>query len=88
MKPLSLPLVSRSGILYGNPKAHKPVADNMPKFRPIVSAINTPGYNLAKFLIPVLEPLTDNKFTVLQDCFALVLLKKLQNMIVPFLWEV
>ena len=87
MKPLSLPLVSRSGILYGNPKAHKPVADNMPKFRPILSAINTPGYNLAKFLISVLEPLTDNKFTA-QDCFALVLLKKLQNMIVPFLWEV
>ena len=56
MKPLSLPLVSRSGILYGNPKAHKPVADNMPKFRPILSAINTPGYNLAKFLRSVLEP--------------------------------
>ena len=87
MKPLSLPVGSRSGILYGNPKAHKPVADNMPKFRPILSAINTPGYNLAKFLIPILEPLTDDKFTV-QDCFVLVLLKELQNMIVPFLWEV
>ena len=35
----------------------------MPKFRPILPAINTPGYNLAKFLIPILEPLTHNEFT-------------------------
>ena len=45
------PVGSRPGILYGNPKVHKPVVDNMPKFRPILSAINTPGYNLAKFFI-------------------------------------
>ena len=57
------PIGSRPGILYGNPKVHKPVVDNMPKFRPILSAINTPGYNLAKFLIPILEPLTHNEFT-------------------------
>ena len=36
----------------------------MPKFRPILSAINTPRYNLSKFLIPILEPLTHNEFTV------------------------
>ena len=41
----------------------------MPKFRPILSAINTPGYNLAKFLIPILEPLTHNEFTV-KDSFS------------------
>ena len=41
----------------------------MPIFRPIVSAINTPGYNLAKFLIHILEPLTDNEFTV-KDSFS------------------
>ena len=51
------------------PKVHKPVVDNMPKFRPIISAINTPGYNLAKFLIPILEPLTYNEFTV-KDSFS------------------
>ena len=39
---------SRPGFLYGNLKVHKPVFDNMPNFRPILSAINTPGYNLAK----------------------------------------
>ena len=63
------PVGSRPGILYGNPKVHKPVVDNMPKFRPILSAINTRGYNLAKFLIPILEPLTDNEFTV-KDSFS------------------
>ena len=26
------PVGSRPGILYGNPKVHKPVVDNMPKF--------------------------------------------------------
>ena len=39
------PKGSRPGILYGNPKIHKPVVDNLPKFRPILSAINTPEYN-------------------------------------------
>ena len=43
----------------------------MPKFRPILSAINTRGYNLAKFLIPILEPLTQNEFTV-KDSFSFV----------------
>ena len=41
----------------------------MSQFRPIVSAINTPGYNLAKFLIHILEPLADNEFTV-KDSFS------------------
>ena len=29
---------SRPGILYGNPKMHKPFVDNLPIFRPILSA--------------------------------------------------
>ena len=58
------PKGSRPGIFYGNPKIHKPVVDNLPKFRPILSAIDTPGYNLAKFLIPILEPLTNNELTI------------------------
>ena len=52
------PKGSRPGILYGNPKIHKPVINNLPKFWLILSAINTPAYNLATFLIPMLEPLT------------------------------
>ena len=55
---------SRPGILYGNPKIHKTVVDNLWKFRPILYAINTPGYNLGKFLIPILEPPTHNEFTI------------------------
>ena len=38
-----------SGVLYGNPKVHKTVVNNTPKFRPILSAINTPTYLLAKY---------------------------------------
>ena len=34
------PVGSRLGILCGNPKVNKPVADNMPKFRPILCAVN------------------------------------------------
>ena len=34
------PVGSRLGILCGNPKVYKPVDDNMPKFRPILSAVN------------------------------------------------
>ena len=50
-------------------KVDKPVVDKIPKFRPILSVINTPGYNFAKFLIPLLEPLTHNEFTV-KDFFS------------------
>ena len=63
------PKGSRPEILYDNPKIHKPVANNLPKFQPILSAINTPGYNIAKFLIPILEPLTHNEFTI-KDSFS------------------
>ena len=40
----------------------------MPKSEPILSAINTPGYNAAKFLVPMREPLTHNEFTI-NDAF-------------------
>ena len=52
----------------------------MPKFRPIFSTINTPGFNFAKYLIPILEPLTHNEFTV-KDSFSFAK----EIMIVPFL---
>ena len=41
----------------------------MANFRPILSAINTPGYNLASVLKPILESLTHNEFTV-KDSFS------------------
>ena len=49
---------SRPHILYGIPKVHKPVINNCPKSCPILSAIGTPTYKLAKFPVPILSPLT------------------------------
>ena len=50
-------------------KVHKDIIDNCPPFRPILSAINTPTYKLAKFLVPILKSLTSNEHTV-KDSFA------------------
>ena len=66
-----VPIGSSPGILYGLCKVHKkvPTGDKCPPFRPILSAIGTVSYNLAKFLVPILEPLTTNQF-VCKDSFA------------------
>ena len=32
--------------------------------RPIIDAINTPSYKLAKFFVPILSPLVINEYTV------------------------
>ena len=60
---------SRPGILYGLCKVHKAIIDVCPSFRPILSAIGTPSYKLAKFLVPKLSSVTFNEFTV-KDSFA------------------
>ena len=54
---------SRPGILYGSSKIHKPVINNCPKFRPILSTIGTPTYKLGHFLVSILSPLTSNEFS-------------------------
>ena len=59
-----IPQVSRFGILYGLCKVRKQLVDNCPLFRPIMSAIKTPTYNLAKFLVSLLQPITTNMYTV------------------------
>ena len=51
---------SLPGVLYGLPKIHK---QNCP-IRPILAATGTFNYNCAKFLVPILTPLTINDFTV------------------------
>ena len=58
------PRGSSFGVLYGLCKTHKKVLDKCPPFRPILSAIKSPSYNLAKFLVPFIEPITKNNFTV------------------------
>ena len=50
--------------MYGSAKVHKIVTDDLPSFRPILSAIGTPTYKLAKFLVSMLEPLTTNEYTI------------------------
>ena len=61
---------SSSGILYGNCKVQKTVpVDEFSPLRPIISAIDTPFYNLSKYLVPVLSPLTSHKF-VTKDSFS------------------
>ena len=52
------------GTTPGIPKVNKMVINNTPKFRPILSAINTPTYLLAKYLNTILSLLTTNEFTV------------------------
>ena len=61
------PSGSTPGILYGLPKVHK---ENCPA-RPILSAIATYNYKLAKFLVPLLQPLTVGQYTV-KDSFSFV----------------
>nr|XP_027219790.1 uncharacterized protein LOC113812157 [Penaeus vannamei] len=51
---------SRPGVLYGLPKVHEP---NIP-LRPIISSIGTSNYNTAKFLVPIISPITSNQYTI------------------------
>ena len=50
---------------------HKPIINGNLPFRPIPSAIDTPIYKLAKFLVPVLSEITQNEFIV-KDFFTFV----------------
>ena len=63
------PTGSRLGILYRSAKVHKPIIDNCLSFWPILSAIDTLTYILAKFLVSILSSLTVNEFTV-RDSFS------------------
>ena len=63
------------GVLYGLPKVHK---INIP-LRPIFAACGTPAYKLAKFLVPVLTPLTTNDHTVTNSYEFVEILKNYNN---------
>ena len=58
------PVGSRPGVLYGLERVHKEAKNGIPPFRPILLAIDTPTYKLAKYLLPCLTPLTQNEHTV------------------------
>ena len=68
MRKFVKPVRTRPGIMYGNCKVHKQQVDGCPPFRPILLALQTPTYNLAKSLVPILNPLTKNEYTV-KDSF-------------------
>ena len=63
------PIGSKPGTLYGLAKVHKPLINGLPSVRPILSAIGTPTYKLAKFLFSFLSNITQNEFTV-KDSFT------------------
>ena len=67
---------SQPGLLYGLPKTHK---QDVP-LRPILSAINTFNYKLAKFLVPLLCSITSNQYTV-KDSFSFA--KEIANLSFP-----
>ena len=58
----------KPGIMYGLSKIHKPLVNDFPRLRPILSAINTGTYKWAKFFVPLLKPFTSNNYTV-KDSF-------------------
>ena len=57
------PKGSQPSVLYGLSKIHKQTVNGIPKLRPILCAINTPTYQLAKYFVGILEPYTKNEFT-------------------------
>jgi hypothetical protein len=61
------PCGSRAGVLYGLPKIHK---DGTP-IRPIISAVKTYNYGLAKHLDNILKPLVNDTY-MLKDTYDFV----------------
>ena len=43
---------------------HKPLVRGLPKVRPILSAIGTASYNVAKFLVPLLTPIVNGPYSI------------------------
>ena len=68
MRKFVKPVGTRPGIMYGNCNVHEQQVDGCLPFRPILSALQTPTYNLVKFLVPILNPLTKNEYAV-KDSF-------------------
>lgn len=62
------PCGSRAGVMYGLPKIHK----NGAPIRPIISAIGTYNYKLAKYLDTILKPLVSEDSFIIKDTFDFV----------------
>ena len=55
---------SRPGVSYVLGKIHKPLVGGLSKMRPILSAIGSCGYIVAKFLVPILSPIVNGPFSI------------------------
>ena len=78
------PRGSKPGILYGLPNIHKKLINGIPVFRPILSAIGTCSYKLAKFLVPILKDISENEYTIK---ILLTLGEKCYNRTPRYLWD-
>ena len=58
------PEETRPGIMYGSCRVHKKYVDGCPTFGPLLSFLQSPTYRLEKYLVPILDPLTTNKYVV------------------------
>ena len=67
MRKFAKSIGTTPGIMYGNCKVHKQQVDGCPPFRPILLALQTLTYNLPKFLVPILNPLTKNEYTLAKE---------------------
>ena len=56
------------GIMYGSSKIHKLLVNDLPKLRPILSALNTGTYTTTKIFVLLLRHLISNEVT-LKDSF-------------------
>ena len=63
------PSGSKPGVLHSLAKLHKELEDRIESFRPILSAVGTPTYKLAKFCYQSLKPLTNNEY-IIKDPFS------------------
>ena len=64
------PKAAQVGRAHGLPKIHKKYTD-LPSFRPIIDTTNTPHYGVGKFLTRLLNPLTQNVYSI-KDSFEAV----------------
>ena len=74
------PVGTRPCIMYGICKVRKDIIDDCSSFWPILSAISTRTYKLAKFLAPILKFLTSNEYTIF--------IKEIDEQNFEMLWEV
>ena len=63
------PTGTQPSVLYGLAKVHKALVNNIPKLRPILSAVNTPTYGLSQYLNSIMKPFTTNEYTT-RDSFS------------------